>query len=54
MFIYQRHAIGKFNKYLLLMMPFLTGTRLERVGVVGLDQDCQWAELEDVGSFGLW
>ena len=23
------------------------------MGVVGLDQDCWWAELEDAGSFGL-
>ena len=26
---------------------------MERVGVVGLDQDCWRAELEDAGSFGL-
>ena len=32
---------------------FSTGTGLERVGVVGLDQDCWWAELKDAGSFGL-
>ena len=30
---------------------FTTGTGLERVGVVGQDQDCRWAELEDAGSF---
>ena len=24
------------------------------MGVVGLDQDCWRAELEDAGSFGLW
>ena len=35
------------------MMLFSTGTGLERVGVVGLDQDCWWAELGDAGSFGL-
>ena len=35
------------------MMPFSTGTGLERVGVVGLDQDCWWAGLKDAGSFGL-
>ena len=29
------------------------GTGLERVGVVGLDQDCWRAEPEDAGSFGL-
>ena len=33
---------------------FSTGTGLERVGVIGLDQDRWRAELEDVGSFGLW
>ena len=35
------------------MMPFSTGNGLERVEVVGLDQDCWWAELKDAGSFGL-
>ena len=35
------------------MMPFFsTRTGLERVGVVGLDQDCWQAELEDAGSSG--
>ena len=33
---------------------FSTGTGLERVGVIGLDQDRWRAELEDAGSFGLW
>ena len=32
------------------MMPFSTGTGLERMGVVGLDQDRWWVELEDAGS----
>ena len=32
---------------------FSTGTELERVGVIGLDQDCWQAELEDAGSSGL-
>ena len=32
---------------------FSTGIGLERVGVVGLDPDCRWVELEDVGLFGL-
>ena len=36
-----------------MMMPFSTGTGLERVEVVRLDQDCWWAELKDAGSFGL-
>ena len=31
---------------------FSTGTGLECVGVVGLDQDCWWVELEDAGSSG--
>ena len=35
------------------MMPFSTGIGLERVGVVGLDQDYWWVELNDVGSLGL-
>ena len=36
------------------MMPFFsTGTGLERVGVVGPDQDYLRAELEDAGSSGL-
>ena len=35
------------------MMPFSTGTGLERVGFVGLDQDYLWVELEDAGSSGL-
>ena len=34
------------------MMHFSTGIELERVGVVGLDQDYWWAELNDVGSLG--
>ena len=34
------------------MMPFSTETGLERVGVVGLDQDYLWAELKDAGSSG--
>ena len=32
---------------------FSTGTGLERVGVVGLDQDYWRTELEDAGSPGL-
>ena len=32
---------------------FSIETGLERVGVVGLDQDCRWAELEDAEPFGL-
>ena len=32
---------------------FIERTGLERVGVVRLDQDCWWAELEDAGSSGL-
>ena len=32
------------------MMPFSTGTGLERMRVVGLDQDRWWVELEDAGS----
>ena len=32
---------------------FSTGTGLERVGVVGLDQDCWRVELEDAGPSGL-
>ena len=36
------------------MMPFfLTGTGLERVGVVRLDRDYWRIELEDAGSPGL-
>ena len=35
------------------MMPFSTGTGLERVGVVGPDQDYWRAELQDDGSSGL-
>ena len=35
------------------MMPFSTGTGLEHVGVVGLDQDYGQTELEDAGSSGL-
>ena len=35
------------------MMLFSTGIGLERVGVVGLDQDCWWAELGDAESLGL-
>ena len=36
------------------MMPFSTGTGLERMEVVGPDQDCWRGELEDVGSSELW
>ena len=28
------------------MMPFSNQIGLERVGVVGLDQDCRWADLQ--------
>ena len=35
------------------MMPFSTGTELERVGVVGLDLDCWRAGLQAPGSSGL-
>ena len=35
------------------MMHFSTGTGLERVEVVRLDQDCWWDELNNVGSLGL-
>ena len=35
------------------MMHFFDRTGLERVGVVRLDQNCWWAELEDAGSSGL-
>ena len=42
------------TRYSYLIMPFSTGTGLEHVGVVGLDQDCWRAELEDAGSSGLW
>ena len=35
------------------MMPFSTGTRLERVGVVGPDLDCRRAGLQALGSSGL-
>ena len=35
------------------MMLFLTGTGLERVGVVGLDLDCWQARLLDVGLSAL-
>ena len=35
------------------MMPFSTGTRLERVGVVGPDQDYWRAGLQAPGSSGL-
>ena len=37
-----------------LMMLFSTGTGLERMEVVGPDQDCWRGELEDAGSSGLW
>ena len=33
-----------------LMMPFSTGTGLERVGVVGPNLDCWWAGLRAPGS----
>ena len=32
-----------------MMMPFSTGTGLEREGFVGLDQDCWRDELKDAG-----
>ena len=35
------------------MMSFSTGTRLERVGVVGPDLDCWRAGLQAPGSSGL-
>ena len=35
------------------MMLFFNRTRLERVGVVGLDLDCCWAGLQAPGSSGL-
>ena len=35
------------------MMPFSTGTGLERVGVVGPDLDCWRAGLQVPGSSGL-
>ena len=44
--------ISRFRVWILMML-FSTGTRLERVGVVGLDQDCWWAELGDTESSGL-
>ena len=37
----------------ILMMPFLTGTGLERVGVVGPDLDRWQAGLQAPGSSGL-
>ena len=38
-----------------VMMPFFqTRTGLERMEVVGPDQDCWRGELEDAGSSGLW
>ena len=39
--------------FLFLMMPFSTGTGLERVGVVGPDLDCSWTGLQFPGSSGL-
>ena len=35
------------------MIPFSTGTGLERVGVVGLDLDLCWADLLALGQSGL-
>ena len=35
------------------MMPFFNRNWAGACGVVGLDQDYWWAELEDAGSSGL-
>ena len=52
------YTLSKYiNQYIYIyiyiyMMLFSTGTGLERVWAVGLDQGYWWVELEDAGSFG--